>query len=531
MTGVADTPTSQTEASNAADGSRSTSHSSSRSSAFKEECQNEYNEVQRSDVSDPYNDLESSDPEDIQAPMTRESPSPCSQGRKRCSAKQRKSRSRHKKRFAPSVMEPCHEPSSPLQPCEVPVAVRSPTAYVRPLITAAMPTAPMDSPSEKWLLHYKRLKKANFTCTLLLGHNDTVRSVAVDQNLVVSASDDTTLRVWSVQAGRELCSLRGHISSVNAVLLLSSEQTEAVCFRMGCTSTYRLAVSGSSDACLNVWLALEGRLLRSMYTYNAITALGAITEDCHIIVGTEGGKLEVWDLAKGAPLSSVIGHDGAIVSIWVDRAGTVFTASSDGSLKVWQWLSNELCAVQVHDALTQEGCQLNCVAVDGSKIFVGRDSAYVKVIDWATGRIDYLKNHPHDLGSTKAVFVKDSLLLSSSFDKYTGNSMVNMRTLPGGAYVGTLKCSGQGRMNALASDIVEENVLRIVTGGAGLAVWDWAPQENYGENPVLFLETLAECTQGDVDEQNKGISHEKQLQLYQENNASAEEATSWCTLM
>lgn len=515
MTGVADTPTSQTEASNAADGSRSTSDSSSGSNAFKEECQNEYNEVQRTEVFDPYNDLESSDPEDIQAPMSRESPSPCSQGRKRCSAKQRKSRSRHKKRFAPAVMESCHEPSSP--------------PYVRPLITAAMPTMPMESPSEKWLLHYKRLKKANFTCTVLLGHNDTVRSVAVDQNLVVSASDDTTLRVWSVQAGRELCSLRGHISSVNAVLLLSSEQTEAVCFRMGRTSTYRLAVSGSSDACLNVWLALEGRLLKSMYTYNAITALGAITEDCHIVVGTEGGKLEVWDLAKGAPLSSVIGHDGVIVSIWVDRTGTVFTASSDGSLKVWQWLSNELCAVQVHDAVLHEGCQLNCLAVDGSKIFVGRDSACLKVIDWATGRIDYLKNHPHDLGSTEAIFIKESLLLSSSFDKYTRNSTVNMRTLPGGAYVGTLKCSGQGRVNALASDIVEQSILRIVTGGAGLAVWDWAPQENNGENPVLFLETLAQCAQRDVDELNRGSSPQNQLQLYQQNNA--EEATSWCTVM
>uniref|UniRef100_A0A023G5V7 Putative wd40 domain protein n=1 Tax=Amblyomma triste TaxID=251400 RepID=A0A023G5V7_AMBTT len=517
MTGVADTSTSQTETSNAADGSRSTSDDSLRGNAFKEECQNEYNEVQTTEVFDPYNDLESSDPEDIQAPMSRESPSPCSQGRKRCSAKQRKSRSRHKKRFAPALMESCLEPSSP--------------PYVRPLITAAVPAMPADSPSEKWLLHYRRLKKANFTCTMLLGHNDTVRSVAIDQNLVVSASDDTTLRVWSVQAGRELCSLRGHMSSVNAVLLLSSEQTEAVCFRMGCTSTYRLAVSGSSDACLNVWLALEGRLLKSMYTYNAITALGAITEDCHIVVGTEGGKLEVWDLAKGAPLSSVIGHDGAIVSIWVDRTGTVFTASSDGSLKVWQWLSNELCAVQVHDAVMREGCQLNCLTVDASKIFMARDSAYIKVIDWATGRIDYLKNHPHDLGSTKAVFVKDSLLLSSSFDKYTGNSTVNMRTLPGGAYVGTLKCTGQGRVNALASDIVDQSILRIVTGGASLAVWDWAPQENNGENAVLFLETLAECTQGDIDEQNEcSSSPEKQLQLYQENN-NAEEVTSWCTLM
>uniref|UniRef100_A0A131YLL8 Wd40 domain protein n=1 Tax=Rhipicephalus appendiculatus TaxID=34631 RepID=A0A131YLL8_RHIAP len=516
MTGVEETSTSQTDASNAASGSRSTSDSLSRSTAFKEERQNVYNEVQGTELFDSYDDFESSDPEDIQATISRESPSPCSKGRKRCSAKHRKSRSRHKKRLVSRMAESCSEPSSP--------------PYVRPLITASMPTVPASSPSEQWLLHYKRLKKAKFKCTLLLGHHDTVRSVAVDQNLVVSASDDTTLRVWSVQAGRELCSLRGHTASVNAVLLLSSEQTESLCYRMGRPPTYRLAVSGSSDACLNMWLALEGKLLKSMYTYNAITALAVITDDCHIVVGTEGGKLEVWDVAKGSPLSSVIGHDGIIMSIQVDWTDTVFSASSDGSLKVWQWLSKELCAVQVHDAVATESCQMHCVAVDGSKIFVGRDSANIKVIDWATGRVDYLKNHPHDHGFAKAVYVKDSLLLSTSYDRYTGNSTVNMRTLPGGAYVGTLKCSGQGKVIALASDIVERKILRIVTGGTALAVWDWAPHENNGEFPVLFLEALAERPQEDDNESNKSsLSPERQLMLYQENAQAAD--ASWCNIM
>ncbi|KAH7955808.1 hypothetical protein HPB52_003901 [Rhipicephalus sanguineus] len=454
MTGVEETSASQTDASNAASGSRSTSDSLSRSTAFKEEQQNVYNEVQGTELFDTYDDFESSDPEDIQATISRESPSPCSKGRKRCSAKHRKSRSRHKKRLVSRTVESCSEPSSP--------------PYVRPLITASMPTVPASSPSEQWLLHYKRLKKAKFKCTLLLGHNDTVRSVAVDQNLVhISFSDDTTLRVWSVQAGRELCSLRGHTASVNAVLLLSSEQTESLCYRMGRPPTYRLAVSGSSDACLNMWLALEGKLLKSMYTYNAITALAVITDDCHIVVGTEGGKLEVWDMAKGAPLSSVIGHDGVIVSIQVDWTDTVFSASSDGSLKVWQWLSNELCAVQVHDAVAAESCHVHCVAVDGSKIFMGRDSANVKVIDWATGRVDYLKNHPHDHGFAKAVYVKDSLLLSTSYDS---------------------------------------------------------------EFPVLFLEALAEHPQEDENESNKSShSPERQLMLYQENTQAAD--ASWCNIM
>lgn len=491
MAGVVDALVLQAEASDLGGGD--TLGNITRSEALKEKCENEFNEVKTTkDVPDSLSNAESSDPEDIRAPMSRESPSPCSHGKPRCSA------------------------------------------YVRPLITAAIPTAPAESPSEQWLVHCKRLKKATFTSRLLLGHHDMVRSVAVDQNLVVSASDDTTVRVWSVQAGRELCSLRGHTAAVNAVLLLSSDQTEVLCSRMECASTYHLAVSGSSDACLNVWLALEGRLLKSMYTYNAITALAAITEDCHIVVGTEGGKLEVWDVAKGAPLSSVIGHDGVVVSIRVDITGTVFTASSDGSVKVWQWLSKELCAVQVHDALAQDGCQLQCLAVSGRKIFVGRDTAHIRVIDWSTGRIDYLKNHPHDYGSTKAVFVKDSLLLSTSFDKYSRSSTINMRTLPGGAYVGTLKCGGRATAVTLASDLVDDSTLRIVVGGTRLEVFDWAPFQNSGDSPVLYLETLAECAQGDAsdgNESNKSHSpSEMQLKPYQD-SSTAEAPGNWCSIM
>lgn len=74
-------------------------------------------------------------------------------------------------------------------------------------------------------------------------------------------SRDTTLRVWNAQSGQELCSLRGHTSSVNAALLLSAEQTRVLSSRLGCPAAHRIAVSGSSDCYLNLWLALQGTLV------------------------------------------------------------------------------------------------------------------------------------------------------------------------------------------------------------------------------------------------------------------------------
>jgi WD40 repeat protein len=54
----------------------------------------------------------------------------------------------------------------------------------------------------------------------------------------VSASLDRTLKVWELETGRELLTLAGHTSRVNAVAV---------------TSDGRRAVSASDDQTLKVW--------------------------------------------------------------------------------------------------------------------------------------------------------------------------------------------------------------------------------------------------------------------------------------
>ncbi|KAG0427771.1 hypothetical protein HPB47_025195 [Ixodes persulcatus] len=491
--------------------------------AVKEEYENRDNEAKKSRCPER-GYVEQSEPEDDRATTSRESPSPCSHGKVRCSAQERKSRSRQKKRLPPKLMHPYSTPSSP--PC------------LRPLVIPTVPTAPLETAPEKWLLHYRRLKKAGFTVRELKGHHDIVWSVALDGNVLVSASRDTTLRVWNAQSGQELCSLRGHTSSVNAALLLSAEQTRVLSSRLGCPAAHRIAVSGSSDCYLNLWLALRGELLKSMYTYNPISTLAVLNEDCLIVVGTEGGKIEVWDVVQAVVVSSVIGHEGSIAALWVDGPTTIVTGSSDRSLKVWQFLSGELCAVQVIGDCVPHGHHIRSLATDGYRIFVGADSSNLKVINWSSGRIDRLRNHPQEQGSTQAVFIKAGLVLASSCDLDTGCSAVNMRMLPGGDYVGTLRREGQGKAFALASDIVEDITLRIVTGGIGLSVWDWTPQDKPGDHPVVFLEALAECASGstsgstsaesDHEEDKLTGSPERRLLPFQESRSWF---SQWCSIM
>ncbi len=56
--------------------------------------------------------------------------------------------------------------------------------------------------------------------------------------MVVSGGNDTTLKVWDLEAGRELRSLTGHHGSVRTVAI---------------TPDGRAALSGSQDGTLKLW--------------------------------------------------------------------------------------------------------------------------------------------------------------------------------------------------------------------------------------------------------------------------------------
>ncbi|MEO0803827.1 MAG: hypothetical protein AAFY57_16340, partial [Cyanobacteria bacterium J06642_2] len=70
------------------------------------------------------------------------------------------------------------------------------------------------------------------------GHTDWVRGVALTEDgRAVSASDDSTLRVWDLDSGETLQTLTGHTGPVLGVALTEDGR----------------AVSASDDSTLRVW--------------------------------------------------------------------------------------------------------------------------------------------------------------------------------------------------------------------------------------------------------------------------------------
>ncbi len=72
----------------------------------------------------------------------------------------------------------------------------------------------------------------------LVGHKQTVRCVAINEDKVFSASDDKTAKIWSISAGECVHTLMGHTGGIYAL---------AVNVQQGLVST------GSKDTTIRVW--------------------------------------------------------------------------------------------------------------------------------------------------------------------------------------------------------------------------------------------------------------------------------------
>jgi hypothetical protein len=122
----------------------------------------------------------------------------------------------------------------------------------------------------------------------LEGHSDSVNGCAfsLDGKMIVSASLDSTLKVWDAETGEMLRTLEGHSDSVN-----------------GCAFSPdgRLILSASEDSTLKVWDAKTGDLIRTLEGHSKyIVTSCAFSPDGKQIISASGDRtLKVWDAESG----------------------------------------------------------------------------------------------------------------------------------------------------------------------------------------------------------------------------------------
>jgi WD40 repeat protein len=241
-------------------------------------------------------------------------------------------------------------------------------------------SASNDSTLKLWDLERGRELRA------LEGHSGAVRAVALtsDGKRALSGSDDRTLRLWDLETGRERRTLAGHARGVNAV---------------GLTPDGQRAVSASTDRTLKLWDLGSGQELRTLEGHSGWVRAVALTPDGNRAVSaSEDRTLKLWDLESGRELRTFEGHADGVAAVALTPDGQrALSASNDGTLKLWDLESGrELRTLEGHaDWVTAVA-----VTPDGRRAVSTSDDRTLKLWDLESGReLWTLEDHAHGVAA------------------------------------------------------------------------------------------------------------------------------------
>jgi serine/threonine-protein kinase len=188
-------------------------------------------------------------------------------------------------------------------------------------------------------------------------------------NESMSIGNDHTIREWSVSNGKEVRKYIGHKKPVRGVAINRDNDTIA---------------SASADGTVRLWdRQTGGEKLQIALKEGFPTSVVFSSLKRFVLVGTNKGKILVWDVLDNKIARSIAAHEGHIHLVAVSpNQRTFLSASSDGTAKLWSDRSKSLRFACPHsDAVLSIA-----FSPDSTRFLTGSDDGLVRLWDTATGK-------------------------------------------------------------------------------------------------------------------------------------------------
>ena len=138
-----------------------------------------------------------------------------------------------------------------------------------------------------------------------------------DDHILATGSYDSTIKIWDIETGEELRTLKGHTSGIRC---LQFDDTKLI--------------SGSIDKTLKIWNWRTGECLTTYY--GPISGVVGLHFDGGILAsGSMDKTIKIWDFADKSTFT-LRGHTDWVNAVRVDEASrTLLSASDDCSVRLW----------------------------------------------------------------------------------------------------------------------------------------------------------------------------------------------------
>lgn len=165
----------------------------------------------------------------------------------------------------------------------------------------------------------------------LLAHSGSVYSIEFINNndLMLSCSEDTTIRLWCLNTKCNITVFRGHNYPI---------------WSLDVSSQGKFFASASMDATARLWCLERITPLRIFCGHHDdVECVKFHPNEKYIATGSTDFTVRLWCILDGKMVRLMVGHQDSIISLsFLPNGKFLASASRDGSIKVWNLATNSV---------------------------------------------------------------------------------------------------------------------------------------------------------------------------------------------